>query len=289
LIWTLNHNPLNLPNSEGNALQVPSLPENHRVLSSPLRSTGRLQSFTAETDLRSLDTRFPPHRHPPPTITGLPHINRGRALSAILPSSTDPPPSTSIPPSTSSSPSGSSSTTRTKIIAGVVTPATVIIILGLIIFCMLRRKHRNSAARPVSFRPFLDYPTRRSNSTAKGIIASRTRSSFTRRNQADIEQCVDPVREIVPAQGNLSNSVNESQRLRDTPDRLHALTGRFESETHQIGVLAQLGQPSAENHLVLEEMRHTTNLVIPCGSSHDITARSPSVGSSPPPSYCLHS
>lgn len=88
----------------------------------------------------------------------------------------------------------------------------------------------------------------------------------------------------MPAEGNSSNSVDGGRRLGETLDRLQALTGRFEREIQQLSVLAQSGLLSTENRLILEEMRDTTDLIIPRGSSHDIAG--PLVGSpSSPPSY----
>jgi hypothetical protein len=218
-------------------------------------------------------------------------------------------------PSGSSTPSGSSNATQTKAIAGGVTGATGIIILGLIIFCILRRKRRYKAIRSASShevstscdvldqrmpqstrfsptpQPFFGSPMIEISSPSKGTIPHRTRALLAQSNRGDIEEAINPFNDPVPAEGSQSNNDDEGQQVRDTIDRLQALTNRFEGQLQQLGALAQSGPLSTEDRLKLEEIRHTTGLMMPCGSRPDrfSMARSSSSDlSSSPPSYHTH-
>jgi hypothetical protein len=213
----------------------------------------------------------------------------------------------------SSTPDSGSSASRTRAIAGGVTGVTTIIVLGLIILCILRRKHRYRAARltsaqvstfgvpgprmlqsarlPTIFRPFLDLSVMPNHSPSKEIPTDNARRLLTRNNQKDIEKAENPFRDPRPTERNLSNNDNEGWRVRGAPDCQPVLTSQLERELKQLCTLARSGQLSTEDRLKLEEIGRTTGLTILFNSRHDqpSAGRSASSGSSlVPPSYHTH-
>jgi hypothetical protein len=198
------------------------------------------------------------------------------------------------------------------------------VILGLIIFCVLRRKRRYKAARSASTyetptssnapeqpmrqstqlntmaQPFLEFRATQDNPPSKGTIADRAGSSLNQKSQGDIEQAVgnieqavDPFRDPVPAEDSSSNTNDEGWRVRNALVRLQAFTNQFEGEFQQLCAQAQSGQLSSEDRLRLEEIRRTAGLTITRGSWRDRSsdARSISRSSFPsmtPPSYHSH-
>ncbi|KAF7783950.1 hypothetical protein Agabi119p4_115 [Agaricus bisporus var. burnettii] len=212
---------------------------------------------------------------------------------------------------------GSTSTARpVKAIAGGATGAAVVaVILGLIIFCILRSKRRHRALHSTSDvdistppdargqhimsqsaqssttpRPFLDFPFSQNCSSFKEIITDSASNSSEQDNQGNIEPFADPFNDVILIERNLSNNDDEVERARNALDNLQVLTSQFEGEFQQLCILAQSGQLTAEDRLKLEEIKRTTGLTIPSNLRHNqrSISRSTSFGSSSslaPPSY----
>jgi hypothetical protein len=209
-------------------------------------------------------------------------------------------------------PSGDPSASRnqTGVTVGGVVGATGVIILGLIIFFVLRHKRRYKASRLESAgdgstssnvpgqcipqsarlsttpRPFLDFPMMENHPPTKGVATDRTGILPAQNSSGEIAS-ENPFRDPVLTE---SNNEGEGQRVRNALDNLQALTSRFEGELLQLGALTQSGQLSAEDRLKLEEIRRTTGLTIQFDSRRGrfSVVRSASSGSSfslNPPSY----
>ncbi|KAF7784963.1 hypothetical protein Agabi119p4_1128 [Agaricus bisporus var. burnettii] len=207
-----------------------------------------------------------------------------------------------------------STVSRMVPIVGGVTGAAVTIILGLIIFCILRSKRRHRALRSTSDvdvstppdirgqhmsqsaqpsttpRPFLDFPFSQNCSFSKGIITDSASNSSEQDNQGNTEPVADPFNDVILIERNLSNNDDEVERARNALDNLQVLTSQFEGEFQQLCILAQSGQLTAEDRLKLEEIKRTTGLTIPSNLRHNqrSISRSTSFESSSslaPPSY----
>ncbi|EKM84270.1 hypothetical protein AGABI1DRAFT_104202 [Agaricus bisporus var. burnettii JB137-S8] len=222
------------------------------------------------------------------------------------------------PPSqtgTSEVSSRGSTVSRMVPIVGGVTGAAVTIILGLIIFCILRSKRRHRALHSTSDvdistppdaqgqhimsqsaqisttpRPFLDFPFSQNCSFSKGIITGSASNSSEQGNQGNTEPAADPFNDAILTERNLPNNDAEIQRARNALDNLQVLTSQFEGEFQQLCILAQSGQLTAEDRLKLEEIKRTTGLTIPSNLRHNqrSISRSTSFESSSslaPPSY----
>ncbi|XP_006453941.1 hypothetical protein AGABI2DRAFT_113698 [Agaricus bisporus var. bisporus H97] len=196
-----------------------------------------------------------------------------------------------------------------------VTGAAVTIILGLIIFCILRSKRRHRALHSTSDvdistppdaqgqhimsqsaqisttpRPFLDFPFSQNCFFSKGIITGSASNSSEQGNQGNTEPAADPFNDAILTERNLPNNDDEIQRARNALDNLQVLTSQFEGEFQHLCILAQSGQLTAEDRLKLEEIKRTTGLTIPSNLRHNqrSISRSTSFESSSslaPPSY----
>jgi hypothetical protein len=228
-------------------------------------------------------------------------------LSSSSTSSSSPTPGNGSMTSGSPTVGSSSKAIQTKAIIGGVIGATVMALLGAIVFCILRRKRRYGATLSASAQmftsfglpgqrvlplvpshattqPFLVFPATQDLSTSKGIIAEYTSGILAQKNRGDIEQAVNSFRDPGSTRGGLSGNDNESQQVTIT-------LARFEGDFRQLCMLAQSGQLSAEDQIRLEGIRHFmfTRLMMPCSLGHNrypVPRYSSSGSSLCPPSYC---